>query len=107
MFCVMLISLTLCSCKEHEALFKEKADLEVSLQEMKNELAALETQINTVGDTLYNSGVLLERQIKAADDASQKLTQEVRELSGKSDRLDAALKQFRPKVEAYKAKNLR
>ncbi|MFC5457038.1 hypothetical protein [Prosthecobacter fluviatilis] len=105
--CATLLALSLCSCKEQQAVFKEKADLETELQKTKGEAEFLETQINSVPQGLYYAGIALQNQAKTSEATNQQLEQEIATLSSKSERLDAALKKFRPRFEAYKAKYLR
>ncbi|WP_397383187.1 hypothetical protein [Prosthecobacter sp.] len=101
------MSLLLCSCKEKDALLKEKNDLQIAINQVKAELDTYQVKINNVTPNLPAAAATLEVQLKASEKANTELTQAVSELNSKSTRLQDAVKTLRPKVEAYKAKYLR
>jgi hypothetical protein len=103
----ILVSLLLCSCKEKDALLKEKNDLQIAINQVKAELDTYQVKINNVTPNLPAAAATLEVQLKASEKANTELTQAVSELNSKSTRLQDAVKTLRPKVEAYKAKYLR
>lgn len=105
--CILTISLLLCSCKENQALFKEKADLDISLRKAREELSFFETQIGALGQPIHLARADMETKTKTADTTNLELTQKVSDLSVRADRLDAANKQLRPRFEAYKKKYMR
>ncbi len=101
------VSLLLCSCKEQDALLKEQADVQIALKQAKADLDACQIKINSVGQALPTAAAALEVQMTASDKANAELTQAVSELNSKATHLEEAVKAWRPKVEAYKAKYLR
>ena len=101
------LSLLLCSCKEKDALLKERKDLQLALNQAKAELDTYQVKINAVLPNLPAAAATLEVQLKASEKTNTELTQAVNEVNSKATRLQDEVNTLRPKVEAYRAKYLR
>lgn len=104
--CLLLASsLLLCSCKPYEDLIAEKASLETELARTKEEAAFYEKKVVDLHEPVYTAKYNAQAQIQAATKTQAALEQEINELNGKTEKLDAGILKLRTKLDAYKAKH--
>lgn len=77
------LSLLLCSCKEKDAVLKEKNDLQTALNQARAEMDTYQLKINSVEQGIPATAVALEAQLKASEKANTELTQAISELNSK------------------------
>lgn len=103
---MLATSLLLCACKPYSALTAEKASLEAEVVKTKEEAQFYEKKVTSLGQPVYTAQAAAQGKIQAAEKTNTELSQEISTLSTKAEKLDAAVKQLREKLAAYKAKYL-
>ena len=101
------MALTLTSCEQHLKLFLEKANLETEVQQQKEETAQYEAKFATLNQPPDYAVANLDQQVQAVEKDVTALSQEVAALDSKVTAIEQALKNYRPKVDAFKAASLK
>ncbi|MGV3664214.1 MAG: hypothetical protein ACO1TE_28840 [Prosthecobacter sp.] len=110
-FFVLFIALTglvfLSSCEKHNRLITEVKRIEAEVKQSYEEMAVIDSKTAAFGADSHIAIINLERQNTDWTRKNAAIEAELATQSKKCTDGEAAVKEFRPKVDAYKAKYFR